>query len=267
MVRASSQSLDKAKKSARGNDHAHRAALLQGPLLPDRGASRQRLAREFGCARWVRNTCLAGRSDLYRAEGASLTGVHFSRELTRIDRFPGYEGLGETSTILTQKLRDQDCAFVNFFEGRAKYPRFKKKHHAQAIRYPFDQRVVAGMYRPEELLKLPKLGELDVRWSRRQGGIPKLVTVRKDAAGGTSWPSWSRRRSRPGPAGETERYRGGHRPQGPSGHERRGAHRQPKGAVPGAAALEAPPAHPVPAEEGVRKLAPPVAQGGPCTPG
>jgi putative transposase len=93
----------------------------------------------------VRNTCLAGRSDLYRAEGASLTGVHFSRELTRINRFPGYEGLGETSTILTQKLRDQDCAFVNFFEGRAKYPRLRKKHHAQAIRYPFDQRVVAGM--------------------------------------------------------------------------------------------------------------------------
>ena len=95
----------------------------------------------------MRNTCLAGRSDLYRAEGASLTGVHFSRELTRINRFPGYEGLGETSTILTQKLRDQDCAFVNFFEGRAKYPRLRKKHHAQAIRYPFDQRVVAGMYR------------------------------------------------------------------------------------------------------------------------
>jgi hypothetical protein len=133
----------------------------------------------------VRNTCLAGRSDLYRPKGASVTGVDLSREFTRLKRFPGYEGLGEaSSTILTQKLRDQDCAFGNFFEGRAKYPRFKKKHHAQVIRYQFDKRVVAGMFRPEELLKVPKLGELDVRWSPRQGGIPKLVTVRKDAAKG-----------------------------------------------------------------------------------
>ena len=131
----------------------------------------------------MRNTCLARRSDLYRAEGASLTGVDFSRELPRLKRFPGYEWLGEaSSTILTQKLRFRDFAFVNVFEGRAKYPPFKKKHDAQAIRHQFGQRVVAGMYRPEELLNLPKLGELDVRWSRRQGGIPKLVTVRMVAA-------------------------------------------------------------------------------------
>jgi putative transposase len=84
----------------------------------------------------VRNPCLARRSDLYRAEGASLTGVDFSRELPRLKRFPGYEWLGEvSSTILTQKLRFRDFAFVNVFEGRAKYPPFKKKHDAQAIRH------------------------------------------------------------------------------------------------------------------------------------
>jgi transposase len=86
------------------------------------------------------------------------------------------------STVLTQKLRDQDRAFVNFFEGCARYPKFKKKHYAQAIRYQLDQRVVAGMYRSGQLLKLPKLGELKLHWSQVPGGI--------------SWPSWSRRRSR-----------------------------------------------------------------------
>jgi putative transposase len=105
------------------------------------GEQAQRLAREFGCARWVWNTCLAWRSDLYRACGESVNGIDFSRELTWLMRVPGYEWLGEaSSTVLTQKLRDQDRAFVNFFEGRAKYPKFKKKHHAQAIRYQLDQR-------------------------------------------------------------------------------------------------------------------------------
>jgi len=147
-VRASSLGLDRAKKSVGWNDHAPRAAQLQVPL-----GQAQRLACAFGCARWVRNTCLAWRSDLYRACGESVNGSDFSRELTGQDnrhqtlaqalRFPGYEWLGETSsTILTQKLRDQDRALGNFFEGRAKYPKFKKKRHAQAIRYQLDQRVV-----------------------------------------------------------------------------------------------------------------------------
>ncbi|TVQ94642.1 MAG: transposase [Chromatiaceae bacterium] len=144
----------------------------------------QRLACDFGCARWVWNTCLAWRSNLYRAEGESVTGVDFSRELTFLKRLPGYEWLADApATILTQKLRDQDQAFANFFAGRAKFPRLKKKGHAQSIRYQLDQRIVAGLYRPGELLKVPKLGALKVRWSRVPAGIPKLVTISRDAAG------------------------------------------------------------------------------------
>jgi putative transposase len=147
-------------------------------------AQAQRLARDFGCARWVWNACLAWRCNLYRAERVSVTGVDFSRELTFLKRLPGYEWLAEApATVLAQKLRDQDRAFVNFFEHRARFPRFKKKRHAQSIRYQLDQRIVAGLYRPGELLKLPKLGALKVRWSRLPAGIPKLVTVSRDAAG------------------------------------------------------------------------------------
>jgi putative transposase len=132
----------------------------------------------------VWNTCLAWRSDLYRACGESVNGIDFSRELTFLKRLPGYEWLGDApSTILTQKLRDQDRAFANFFAGRAQYPRFKKKHHAQSIRYQLDRRAVAGMYRPGELLRLPKLGAVKLRWSRQPAGIPKMVTVSRDAAG------------------------------------------------------------------------------------
>jgi putative transposase len=158
-------------------------------IYPTR-AQAQRLARDFGSARWVWNTALAWRSDLYRREGVSVSGVDFSRELTFLKRLPGYDWLAEApSTILVQKLRDQDKAFANFFARRAKYPRFKKKRHAQSIRYQLDQRVVAGAFRPGELLRLPKLGALKVRWPRERSGkaklegIPKMVTLSRDAAG------------------------------------------------------------------------------------
>ena len=85
--------------------------------------------------------------------------------------------------FIQQKLIDQDKAFNNFFKGRAKFPKFKKKSHAQSIRYTLDQRQVLNNYRAGELLKLPKLGELKVKWSQIPGGIPKMVTVSKSASG------------------------------------------------------------------------------------
>ncbi|KFI21240.1 transposase, partial [Nitrosococcus oceani] len=89
-----------------------------------------------------------------------------------------------TASCHTQKLRDQDTAFKNFFAARARYPRFKKRHHTQSVRYQLDQRQVAKNFNAEsKWLKLPKLGALKLKWSREVGGIPKMVTVSKDPCG------------------------------------------------------------------------------------
>src|SRR5699024_5813348 len=109
-------------------------------------AQQKQLAIEFGHARWVWNTCLTWRSRKYLVHGKGVSGIDFSRELTFLKKLGAYAWLNEASaTCLTQKLRDQDTAFRNFFAGRAKYPRFKKRAHAQSIRYQLDQRQVAGM--------------------------------------------------------------------------------------------------------------------------
>lgn len=142
------------------------------------------LAQFFGAARWVWNVALAWRSHCYRALGERVSSVDFSRDLTWLKRLAPYAWLAQIpSTILTQVLRDQDRAFANFFAKRAKYPKRKKRRSAAAIRFQLDQRVVMNNYRAGEFLKLPGLGVLAVRWSRVPGGIPKMVTVRRDAAG------------------------------------------------------------------------------------
>jgi putative transposase len=147
-------------------------------------AQEKQLAQDFGCARYVWNHALERRTKAYQEHGERLTGVDISREITSLKRGER-PWLGEAnSTVLTQVLRDQDYAFQNFFEGRAKYPKFKKKHAAQSVRYQLDQRQVHRTFvASDHRLVLPKLGALKLRWSREVEGVPKMVTVKRDACG------------------------------------------------------------------------------------
>ena len=151
-------------------------------LYPDAKQVKQ-LAIEFGCARWVWNRALNEKDYAYQQWSVSLSYVDISRHITQYKKieFPWLNDA--TASVLGQKLIDLDKAFDNFFKGRAKFPKFKKKSHTQSIRYQMDQRCVLNNYRAGELLKLPKLGELDIKWSQVPGGIPKMVTVSKTASG------------------------------------------------------------------------------------
>lgn len=145
-------------------------------------AQRRQLAVDFGVARWCWNMALDTRSFCWRALGRSVSGVDLSRAFTELKRDPEYAWLKDANSgVITQKLRDLDRAFANFFAGRTKYPQFKKKSHTQQVRYQLDQRQITRTYSAGELLKLPKIGALKVRWSRLPVGIPKMVTVTKDS--------------------------------------------------------------------------------------
>lgn len=145
---------------------------------------RRQLAVDFGVARWCWNMALDTRSFCWKVLGRSVSGVDLSRAFTELKRDPEYAWLKDANSgVITQKLRDLDRAFTNFFAKLAKYPKFKKKSHAQQVRYQLDQRHVGRNYAAGSLLKLPKLGALNVRWSRIPAGVPKMVTVTKDAIG------------------------------------------------------------------------------------
>ncbi len=146
---------------------------------------RQQLAVDFGVARFAWNTALDARSFCYRVLGRSVSGVDCSRAFTEMKADPAYTWLKDANrSVITQTLRDQDRAFADFYAQRAGYPKFKKKHGPQSARYQLDQRQIARTFDPERhLLKLPKLGALKLRWSRQVGGIPKMVTVSRDACG------------------------------------------------------------------------------------
>jgi len=91
--------------------------------------------------------------------------------------------------VLQQALADLDSAYRNFFASvtgkrrgaRVAPPRFRsRKDRRQAIRFTRNARfaVTAG-----GKLRLPKIGDIAVRWSRGLPSEPSSVTVIMDAAG------------------------------------------------------------------------------------
>jgi transposase len=158
-------------------------------LYPAPG-QRQALARAFGCARVVYNDALAARQDAHAAGQPYLTDGELSARLTAARASPERAWLGEVSAVvLQQALADLTAAYRNFFASaagtrkgpRAGPPRFRsRKDRRQAIRFTRNARfaVTAG-----GKLRLPKIGEVAVRWSRELPAEPSSVTVIKDAAG------------------------------------------------------------------------------------
>jgi len=105
------------------------------------------LVNYFGAGRFVSNRCLDWRSLAYKLDGERVTGIDFSRELTFLKKLDTYSWLKEVpATVLIQKLRDLDTAFKKFFKEGAGYPKHRKRHQKQSIRFQMDQRIVKNNF-------------------------------------------------------------------------------------------------------------------------
>ncbi|QUX27357.1 transposase [Nocardiopsis akebiae] len=140
------------------------------------------LSRTFGCVRLVYNRALAERTAAWNAEQRWLSYTDSSAALTAWKRTQELSFLTEVSSVpLQQTLRHLHTAFRNFFDRRAKYPRFKSKKTSRASA---EYTRSAFGYR-DGRLTLAKMAEpLDIVWSRPlpEGARPSTVTVSRDVA-------------------------------------------------------------------------------------
>jgi putative transposase len=96
---------------------------------------KESLSQAFGCARWFWNNSLKATNELYKETGKGRSQIGINTRLPFLNK--EYEWLGETySQVLQSVSLNLSRAFVNFFEGRASYPKFKSKHDKQSIQYP-----------------------------------------------------------------------------------------------------------------------------------
>lgn len=140
------------------------------------------LARQFGASRFVYNHFLRARIDYYLAnkDGAKkgLTYHDTALMLTQLKQQPEYEWLKEANAqALQQALRDLDNAYRNFFDHRARFPRFKRKHDRQSFRVPQGFRV------QDNRLVIPKVSPIKMVIHRPIEGTMKHVTVSRTKTG------------------------------------------------------------------------------------
>jgi putative transposase len=141
------------------------------------------LARAFGCARVVFNDALGARQEAFAAGLPYITNAELSARLTAAKATPQRAWFGEVSAVvLQQALADLNAAYRNFFAsvtGRRKGPkvappRFRsRKDRRQAIRFTRNSNFSIT---PGGKLRLPKIGDVEVRWSRALPSAPSSVT-------------------------------------------------------------------------------------------
>jgi Helix-turn-helix domain len=158
------------------------------------------LARLFGCVRIVFNDGLRARQQAHEAGQRYVTDTELSARLTAAKTTPERAWLAEVSAVpLQQSLADLNTAYRRFFDYRKALgewwangrkgprprkvgpPQFKsRKDRRQTARFTANARyrVLAN-----GRLRLPKIGDIRVRWSRDLPSDPSSVTVIKDASG------------------------------------------------------------------------------------
>jgi putative transposase len=103
-----------------------------------------------------------------------------SKLLTDLKKDPEFVWLKKVASVaLQQSLRHQQTAFTNFWDGRTKYPTFKKKNARQSFS------LVGSAFRYRDgSIYIPKSDEpLNIRWSQALPCEPSTINISKDAAG------------------------------------------------------------------------------------
>lgn len=132
-----------------------------------------------GCRRFVWNWALERKNAYYKETGKNLQYNDLAAELVKLKKEPDTAFLSVCpSQILQQTLMDLERAFGNFFEKRARYPRWKsKKRTPPAFRIPQNVKVIGGN------VSIPKLGLVRAILHRPMEGTIKSATIKREPSG------------------------------------------------------------------------------------
>lgn len=117
-------------------------------------------------------------TETYKTTGKGISAFTMKRQIPILKA--EYEWLKECySQCLQQSVLNLSQAFQNFFEGRAKYPNFKSKHHRQSVQFPQNVKVMS-----DSAIKFPGLlGTVLAKIHRPVEGSLKTVTVSRNPDG------------------------------------------------------------------------------------
>jgi putative transposase len=134
------------------------------------------LAQAFGTTRWVWNHFLALTNQTYKETSKGISKYDMNKELPKLKKQEETAWLKDTySQSLQAVCLNLSRAFVNFFEKRANYPKFKSKFGKQSLTYPQNVRVGNNQ------LYFPKLDWIEAVIHRPIEGSIRTVTITKNS--------------------------------------------------------------------------------------
>ena len=146
--------------------------------LYPRQEQKQALNKAFGSVRWLWNYYLDLTNKTYKDTGKGLNRGQLQGLLPELKKQEETAWLSETySQCLQVVALNLSNAFINFFERRASFPRFKSKQGKQSLSYPQNVKVEG------DCLKFPKLGLIYAKMHREVKAPLKTVTITKNPCG------------------------------------------------------------------------------------
>ena len=141
---------------------------------------REIITKTFGCCRFVYNTYLAKRIEMYEKNKEKFSYVQCANDMKNLKS--ELEWLKEVdSTALQSSLKDLDMAYQKFFKEHTGYPKFKSK---KTHRFSYKSKRVGGNIRYcNKYIKLPKLGMVKTKNKLVQQGRILNATVSQEPSG------------------------------------------------------------------------------------
>jgi len=135
------------------------------------------LAKSFGCARFFWNYSLNLTQQTYNETGKGLSRNQIQSLLPSLKREYPWLKSDVYSQCLQVVALNLSTAYKNFFEKRARLPKFKSRKGRQSITYPQNVKFEGGY------VKLPKIGNVYCRQHRELTEKPRSVTVSQNPDG------------------------------------------------------------------------------------
>ena len=138
------------------------------------------IAKTFGCCRFVYNTYLAKRIEMYEKNKETFSYVQCANDMKKLKS--ELEWLKEVdSTALQSSLRDLDIAYQKFFKEHYGYPKFKSK---KTHRFSYKSKCVnENIQYCNKYIKLPKLGMVKTKNKLIPQGRILNATVSQEPSG------------------------------------------------------------------------------------
>ena len=141
---------------------------------------REIISKTFGCCRFVYNTYLAKRIEMYEKNKERFSYVQCANDMKKLKS--ELEWLKEVdSTALQSSLKDLDIAYQKFFKEHIGYPKFKSK---KTHRFSYKSKCVNGNIQYcNKYIKLPKLGMIKTKNKLMPQGRILNATVSQEPSG------------------------------------------------------------------------------------